>query len=97
MEPGSSLFLTVKGIVKIVDLLDAPVTLRHPDHRLLVALDDLLRKGLKRRRKNCLRLNSRRQRPRRTLLSRRLIGLELGMPLCNLSSPMISKVGQVLV
>ena len=42
-------------------------------------------------------LNSWRWRPRRTLLSRRLVGLELGTTLRDLTSQMLAKVGQLPV
>ena len=47
-EPGIPLFLTIKDTIKIVYLLNAPIALRRPDHRLLVALNDLLMKDLRR-------------------------------------------------
>ena len=86
LEFGSSLFLTVKDIVKIIDLLNGPVTLCRPDHWLMVSLNDLVRKGLRWKRRNFLMFSSWRWRLCRTLLNKRLIALELGTPLHDLSS-----------
>ena len=57
-ESRISLFLMVKDTIRIVNLLDTLVALGCPDRQLLVILDDLLRKGLRRRRRNYLRFSS---------------------------------------
>ena len=41
----------VKDTIRVVDLLNTPIALSRPEHRLLVVLNDLLEMDLKRRRR----------------------------------------------
>ena len=78
------LFLTVKNTIRVVDLFNAPIALCCPDHWFLVTLNDLLRKDLKRRGRNCWRFDNWRWRHCKTLIYGRLISLKPSTPFYDL-------------